>query len=493
MTAAVSLNAIQCDRAAGVLLGAACGDALGVPYEFQPPIAASEQPEMLGGGLGPYAPGEYSDDTQMAMCIAEVSALGADLRSSDSLDRIAGNFLRWKREGASDIGTQTRQVLDAASHVSGAGVAVVMRDAATALHRRTGRSAGNGSLMRTAPVALAYLSEPAALADAARAVSELTHHDPLAGDACVLWCAGIRRAVLDGTFDGVREGLDLLPASRRAQWSSWLTEAESKPPEQFRPNGFVVAALQAAWSAITHTEVPDQNPGGGSFACQHLERALASAVRAGDDTDTVAAIAGALLGARWGSSAVPLAWQRIVHGWPALRAADLVRLAVLTARGGRTDGDGWPGGAHASRLGVAPLMLSHPRDPGVILGNLHTEPAAAGVDAVVSLCRVGCDDFASVAAADWVSAWLVDSPGANAQPHFVVDQAARMLVELRKEGRVVLLHCAAGQSRTPAVAARYTTLTTGIPAHTALSELRGLLGAHGWTLNSELQRVVEEL
>ena len=129
----------------------------------------------------------------------------------------------------------------------------------------------------------------------------------------------------------------------------------------------------------------------------------------------------------------------------------------------------------------------------MILGNLHTDPAAAGVDAVVSLCRVGWDDFANVAVANRVSAWLVDQPGANAHPHFVVDQAARMLVELRKEGRVVLLHCVAGQSRTPAVAARYTTLTTGIPARTALSELRGLLGAHGWTLNSELRQVVEEL
>jgi ADP-ribosylglycohydrolase len=207
MTAPVPLDATQSDRAAGVLLAAACGDALGVPYEFQPPLAVSEQPEMRGGGLGPYAPGEYSDDTQMAMCIAEVSATGADLRSSDALDRIAGNFLRWRREGACDIGAQTRQVLGAVSHVSGAGIAAAKRDAAAELHRRTGRSAGNGSLMRTAPVALAYLGQPEALAEAARAVSELTHHDPLAADACVLWSAGIRRAVLDG----VREGLDCCP------------------------------------------------------------------------------------------------------------------------------------------------------------------------------------------------------------------------------------------------------------------------------------------
>ncbi|MEH1059307.1 hypothetical protein V6U89_29385 [Micromonospora sp. CPCC 206171] len=68
-----------------------------------------------------------------------------------------------------------------------------------------------------------------------------------------------------------------------------------------------------------------------------------------------------------------------------------------------------------------------------------------------------------------------------------------MALELRKKGHVVLLHCAAGQIRTPTVAARYTTLTTGTPARSALAELRGLLGAHGWTLNPELRQVVEQL
>ncbi|MGW3613872.1 ADP-ribosylglycohydrolase family protein [Micromonospora sp. NPDC005163] len=141
MAATVPLDAIQRPGCRGSPRG-------GMPYEFQLPLAVGEQPVMRGGGLGPYAPGEYSDDTQMAVCIAEVSATGADLRTSDSLDRIAGNFLRWRREGASDIGVQTRQVLDAVSHLSGAGIAAAMRDAAAELHRRTGRSAGNGSLMR---------------------------------------------------------------------------------------------------------------------------------------------------------------------------------------------------------------------------------------------------------------------------------------------------------------------------------------------------------
>jgi ADP-ribosylglycohydrolase len=310
----------QRDRMAGVLLGAACGDALGVPYEFAPRLAADREPEMAGGGLGPYDPGEYSDDTQMAVCIARVAASGADLREDDALNRIAAGFLHWLDTGASDVGAQTRRVLAATPR--GGGPARGMRAAADDVHAETGRSAGNGSLMRTAIVALPYLADPAALAEAARAVSALTHHDDLAGDACVLWCTGVRRAVLDGTFEGVREGLDLLPGSARDRWAGWLAEAELASPGTFAPNGFVVPALQAAWAAITQT------PGNGGH---HLERALAAAIRIGDDTDTVAAIAGALLGARWGAGAIPQSWRRIVHGWPGLEAGDLIGLALAAA------------------------------------------------------------------------------------------------------------------------------------------------------------------
>jgi ADP-ribosylglycohydrolase len=70
------LDARRTDRAAGVLLGAAVGDALGVPYEFQATLREDQQPQMIGGGLGPYEPGEYSDDTQMQVCIADVAAPG---------------------------------------------------------------------------------------------------------------------------------------------------------------------------------------------------------------------------------------------------------------------------------------------------------------------------------------------------------------------------------------------------------------------------------
>ncbi|MFJ3248405.1 ADP-ribosylglycohydrolase family protein [Streptomyces sp. NPDC086782] len=483
------LDARGTDRAAGVLLGAAVGDALGVPYEFQATLGPDQQPQMIGGGLGPYEPGEYSDDTQMQVCIAEVAATGADLRAPEALDAVAANFQRWLREGASDVGNQTRAVLNAAGRASGA-VGAAMLEAARSFTAAKANSAGNGSLMRTGIVALAHLGDAVEMAEAAAAVSALTHPDPDCADACVLWCSGIRTAVLEGTFDGVRAGLDLLPAERRALWAERLDEAEAHPPHHFGNNGWVVHALQAAWSAITRTAVPELLPAKGSFPAQHLRLALEAAVHAGTDTDTVAAIAGALLGARWGCSGIPLQWQQAVHGWPGHRQADLVRLAVLTARGGSDDAAGWPSAqrmpipSHSSRA----FAIHHPHDPGVVLGNLALlqggEPV--DVDAVVSLCRMGTDPVLPGADAEHVRVWLVDSHGNNANLHYVLDQAAREVLRLRRAGKRVLLHCAAGQSRTPAVAAVYSHLATGIDPKSALSDLREVL-LHGWQLSAHAE------
>lgn len=308
------------DRAAGVLLGAACGDALGVPYEFGPRLGPEDVPRMIGGGLGPYAPGEYSDDTQMAVCIAEALRDHDGPLSEAALNQTAEGFLTWFREGASDIGNQTARVLGRTSEQVGDGpVHSVMTEVAAQLWDSGTPSAGNGSLMRTGPLALAFLDDPQGLRSAAVRFSALTHADPLAGEACVLWCEGIRHAVAHGDLSGVRAGADSLEPERRKDWTVWLDEAESRPPHEFAPNGFVVRALQAAWSAVTdHPEDP--------------VAALRAAVRAGDDTDTVAAIAGALLGARWGASAFPDDHVSSVHGWPGYRAEGLVELASAIAR-----------------------------------------------------------------------------------------------------------------------------------------------------------------
>ena len=321
------------DRARGVLLGAACGDALGVPYEFQPPLRKSQLPDMIGGGLGPYEPGEYSDDTQMQVVIAKVAASGADLRSDEALRAVAAGFLDWAVHGASDMGAQTRAVLAAAD--GGVDPLAAMREGARTTHERTGRSAGNGSLMRTSVIALAYLNDRHALAEAARAISSLTHYDPVAADACVLWCEAVRTAVLNGTTSegpvpSPALGLDLLDTDAAQRWKGWLEDAESQRPQTFAPNGYVVPALQAAWSAIQSIPIPEDNPG------RHYGRALYAAVRVGDDTDTVAAIAGALLGATWGADSIYDQWREVVHGWPDLRQADLTALCdtIVDAHGG---------------------------------------------------------------------------------------------------------------------------------------------------------------
>ncbi|GAA4682369.1 ADP-ribosylglycohydrolase family protein [Nocardioides nanhaiensis] len=318
------------DRAVGVLLGQAIGDALGVPYEFATPPGPGEHAQMLGGGLGDFAPGEWSDDTAMAVGVAE--GLLAARRGGGSVDdEVAARFLAWYDDGPADIGNQTAAVLGATRRALagpdvGAGPGAVMRREAQAFALEHPHSAGNGALMRTGVVALAHLEDRATLAQSARAIAGLTHADPLAGDSCVLWCESVRRAVREAVLLPAA-GLDLLPEDRRAPWAQWLREAvdpvraaaEPVPGRTFTPNGFTVTALQAAWAAIatTQEEGGEQGPAEG----------LHAAVRIGDDTDTVAAIAGTLLGARWGAAAWPTPWRESVHGWPGRRADDLEAVA----------------------------------------------------------------------------------------------------------------------------------------------------------------------
>lgn len=464
------LDSAQTDRAVGVLLGGACGDALGAGYEFgsAPLPPPGEAPAMIGGGLGGFAAGEWTDDTSMAVAIAEVAATGADLRATEALDAIARGFRRWYDDEPADIGIQTSRVLGAAGPEP---TAAAMRAEAGALHAETGRTGGNGSLMRTGPVALAHLDDAAALAEAAREVSTLTHPDPRAVEACVLWCLAIRHAVLTGELD-VRVGLPLI-GDAAGFWVDRLDEAEREDPRTFTPNGYVVTALQAAWSAIHHTrDIADR------FARDHVGRALERVIRIGDDTDTTAAIAGALLGAAHGSSAFPAAWREILHGWSGRRASDLVELALLAVRGGRPDRHGWPTGDRVDYRGWdgEGTLARHPHDDGVWLAAAsELDRLPEDVTAVVSLCRVG--KVQVPAGLRHVEYRLLDTEAAdNPNLEFVVDDAARTVRRWRDEGEVVLLHCVASQSRTPTVAARYAVLR-GVPLDRALREVCDALPA----------------
>lgn len=313
----MELTAPQWDRACGTILGAAVGDSLGAGYEFGSAPLGPEGPAMIGGGLGNFAPGEWTDDTSMTTAILRVAASRTDLRTVEALDEIARWFSAWYAGDPADIGIQTQAVL---ASVSLEPTGAELTAAAKAYSQRVPHSAGNGSLMRTAPVALAHLDDPVALVEAAYAVSALTHVDPLAQEACAIWCLMIRTGVLEGDF--VVPDLSWLNAQSRSFWEEKLAECAEGAPSRFSPNGFVVTALQAAWASIL---------AGASTGLEQREafvESLHTAIAIGDDTDTVASIAGALLGARWGMSAIPAGWLEIVHGYPGWVAADLERLAL---------------------------------------------------------------------------------------------------------------------------------------------------------------------
>jgi ADP-ribosyl-[dinitrogen reductase] hydrolase len=295
------------------------------------------------------------------------------------LDALVRRWHEWSQH-AKDVGVQTRSVLSRAGRQ---GISTQTARAESAiLHERTGRTAGNGSLMRTAPVALAYLDDEAALVEVARLVSELTHYDPEAVDACVLWCLAIRHAILTGVLDA-RIGLQHIDTDRRDLSAKRLDVAEASQPSHFTNNGRVVTALQAAWSAITTTPAPQDDPANRMLRVEHLRLALDAAVRGGGDSDTVAAIAGGLLGAAYGAQR---SLQSGVVCCTAGQDSTLGCLVTLATRIMKAD--------KPFSYDLDPMTpIQHPHDAGAWIGDvasLHALPA--GVDTVVSLRRILDED-----------------------------------------------------------------------------------------------------
>lgn len=330
--------AVVADRAGGVLVGQACGDALGVPYEFASPRLTGK-PRMIGGGIGGYEPGEWSDDTQLSVCLAEIASTGADLTEESSLDAISVRYIAALSTGVSELDAQTQVVLDSVLYDEEPGrPAQKMRRAAAFFHRRTQRSAASGALARTPIVGLTRVMDEEWTAESARAVAELTHVDPVASDACIIVSEAIRAAVIDPVvgqetwrrrlhFD---RGVALLPKERRRQWVEWLGEAARRHFKPPMDNTFSVSALQAAIGAIVHAS----SEPGATTGTQAFRMAVEYAVQTGGDTDTIAAITGAIMGAAVGASALPAEWVGVIHGWPGLQADGLQDLAVGTAMAG---------------------------------------------------------------------------------------------------------------------------------------------------------------
>jgi ADP-ribosylglycohydrolase len=323
MTVVLSPDVLN--RAIGAVLGGAVGDALGAGYEFGPPVDPATVTMRRGVATGAPA-GHWTDDTAMAIAILETAAQLGTLDTDKAATTVGERFLEWFRSDPQDVGVHTRKVLERADR----GQSVVA--SANEVQELNPTAAGNGSLMRTGPVALAHLGEREELASAARAMSSLTHSGELAGDACVLWTLAIDHAVRTGELLGPQVGLGALPEERREQWSALLDESEKLPTETFTPNGYVVTALQAAWSAIYASR----------DHAEPFEAALRLAVSVGDDTDTVAAIAGSLVGAWCGGTVITREWRQGLAGWPSdYRDVDLMRLAVQALQKGNVEDGSW--------------------------------------------------------------------------------------------------------------------------------------------------------
>jgi ADP-ribosylglycohydrolase len=483
---------VTADRLTGLLIGAACADALGAGYEFGGPVPGDRPVTMRG--QGPFEPGEWTDDTAQLLAIAMAAADGADLRTVAGEDAVAALLQEWYLSPArlKDIGIHSAAVFGEVATLPAPGLGERFRAVAEAKEaRRPGSSGGNGALMRTAGVAMALHADPHGMVRAAMRLASMTHADDRSSQACAVWCLAIRAGLLtDDPSDSAAlaaaveaDLVEYLPVSVD-YWRAILAEAYGTSPVDYYDhhpsNGYCVTTLRAAWAAVTGTPVPANQPG------RHLARASEAAVRGGGDTDTVACVAGALLGAMWGYSAVPLAWRRRVFGWPGMRDADLVRVADAIRRGG-ADRSSWPHADHQEYTdwNGRDAVAVHPRDDGVVLSGVDTAYGTvsipgSGIDAVISLCRVGMTDLDhfGLPQGDRIEVRLIDE-GGSANPHLrlVMEEAADAVAAFRAEGKRVLLHCVAAQSRTPSVAALYSVRHLGVAPDVALREVRDALPA----------------
>ncbi|MFF5424960.1 MULTISPECIES: ADP-ribosylglycohydrolase family protein [unclassified Streptomyces] len=305
---------ISLDRAAGAVLGAAVGDALGAPFEFGPPgTYRARFPDGIGElcGGGGWDPGEATDDTQMAVLVGESLLERGGLDPQD----LFGRFRRWAAADPKDIGLQTERVLLGPDPWDRAAA----RD-----FRREGRAAGNGSLMRASTSAVHFAPAGRAVTmDAARRIAALTHGDPAAWEGTALLHELVRVALLGGDpLAALPEALAEVAPAQRARWAAVLAPDWS-PADATEFNGAVWPCLASAVWALRTT--------------RGFVEALTAAVDLGGDTDTVAAVTGTLAGAVHGAGAIPSSWTGTLHvplpgfGGRVLRADELRALATALA------------------------------------------------------------------------------------------------------------------------------------------------------------------
>ena len=282
------------DRYKGCLIGLAVGDALGTTLEFSPPGTFEPIDDMDGGGAFHLKPGQWTDDTSMALCLAESLIEKQEFDPEDQLRR----YVRWFREGylsstgkCFGIGNTVRSAL---VHFEKTGAPYCEVDDPYA--------AGNGSIMRLAPVPMFYSGNPEEAITRSAESSRTTHGARTCGDACRYF-----GSLLVGALQGVNKKT-LLSEHYSPVPGYWETHPlgeeideiaagsfKRKDPPQIIGSGYVVKSLEAALWAFHRSR---------SFR----EGALL-AVNLGNDADTTGAVYGQIAGAYYGYEGIPEEWQ----------------------------------------------------------------------------------------------------------------------------------------------------------------------------------------
>jgi ADP-ribosyl-[dinitrogen reductase] hydrolase len=281
----------------GAMLGLAIGDAVGTTLEFKPPGSFAKIDGMVGGGHFQLKPGEWTDDTSMALCLAESLI---EKRGFDPIDQLQ-RYTRWKKDGhlsrngrAFDIGGTVRAALEKFAK-TGEPYSGLLQPS----------TAGNGSLMRLAPVPLFYVQRPLEAIERSGESSRTTHGAATAIDAC-RYFGGLIVASIRGTS---KEEL--------------LSDRYSPVQEYWRNNGLVKEIDEIAAGSFKRLKPPEIK--GTGYVVKSLEAALWAfyrsdsfrdgcllAVNLGDDADTTGAVYGQLAGAYYGEDEIPEAWRRKV-------------------------------------------------------------------------------------------------------------------------------------------------------------------------------------
>jgi len=432
------------NKALGAVVGSAVGDALGAPFEFGRAGEYRKRfPDRVLGGIGEmvggrgWKPGEFTDDTQMAIVQAESLLACGGVNGADLFER----FRVWASVAA-DVGIQTRAVLGSGRSWDEA--------AAEHYQRHPSSAAGNGSVMRSAPAAVFFgRASVDASMEAARAMSAVTHGDPAAG-----WGAAILHAMVhaelngEDAFERLAALLPMLPADqsryREMLRPDWL------PGDGGVSNGSVWGCLaQSVWAVRTTTSFED---------------AVVRAIDLGGDTDTVAAVTGGLAGAIHGIQSVPSRWSTYLNG--TVGHADGLHTYLL--RDLQRLGLALVGDEPAPEHGADRAVEAEIAD-GVHAANLAGAAAVPSDWAVVSLCRVGAR-FADHPIRREL--YLADkADGHNGSLRDVVTDAVDTIDAFRAEGRQVVVHCHAGASRTGLVLRTWLMRGRGLTHHEATNFL----------------------